>query len=218
MLLLNRTISNHISNIIVNCLDSNIVINKTTNPYLSICHDEKNHFDIKPTKDKRTIICSKNNFPHHFKGEDEIITATFFEVSYPSEVNRYSKNTLYIDVPPNRSDLSLKITSLSSPVEIWNISMSNLFIQTVSGQTTLLNVDFLSGHIQSVDGNIFATIDNSSNNYQTYLFSVLGQTKKTTQTYYLPPKEEDEMANINIERTLNAKSVVGNIKVLFKRK
>lgn len=119
---------------------------------------------------------------------------------------------LEIVIPKNHGTLSLYAKTTSGDITIEDLTMSKLLLESTSGDLVLSNVDLLNGNLKSVSGDISARIRNSQSNYKTSQRSVSGDVG-----IYNEEKEGNHTSSQNIS-TLNAETVSGDIKILFKGK
>lgn len=118
---------------------------------------------------------------------------------------------LEIVIPQRKDDLSFNIEVTNGDISIQDLILKKLYIKTTVGDITLREMDALITKLQTVSGDVDAEILESIINYQTFLKTINGSTIQRSDERISP-------VILSEKHELNANSVNGDIKILFKGK
>lgn len=114
-------------------------------------------------------------------------------------------------VPKKTQIKTFNIDTISGNLTIKDLILSKLVAKTKSGNITLNDIDVLFGKLKTMSGNIDAKILESIINYKIYLKSISGNTIQNSIETTLPTL-------LSEKHELEARTMSGNVKILFKGK
>lgn len=120
-----------------------------------------------------------------------------------------SDNDIKFVVPNNVDDFSFDINIDSGNLDVSNLVANNMEANISSGVITMRNVDILDSDLSVMSGNIDLEISQSIINYETRLKAMCGN---VSQNHIDTANNISEVK----KRKLNAHTMSGNIRVLFK--
>lgn len=123
-------------------------------------------------------------------------------------------DSLELIIPKKVKNLEIFIDGMSSDISIDDIIFSRLRIKTMSGDIVCRDIDLLSGNFHSMSGDIFLELLESSDRFRTDLRSMSGDIDQI----FVPGSENISINISNEKRNLEANTMSGDIKVLFKGK
>lgn len=149
----------------------------------------------------------------------ELILPRFSFSNTKIPVHNEKYNDITVQINSKSGDIGIKnlklkkliIDTLSGDVNLENMILSELMIKTLSGDMYLNDIDSLYSHLDSKSGDIDINIINSILNYEILLKTLSGEAvQKSIET--------SSPIILDTKNSLEAKTLSGDIKVLFKGK
>lgn len=182
---------------------------------VSIC--EKKDASTRRNNASQTVVVNGNGVSINIGSNISIINCNGLQIgngkiiTNGGEIVKSERSSLELIVPKEISDLSFNIDSKSGSVTVEDLLLKKLYVKTLSGSITLRDLDALFARLETLSGNIDMTIIESILNYRALLKSLSGRTIQESVEKTVP-----EM--LETKRQLEANSLSGNVKLIFKGK
>ena len=185
--------------------------------------NNKNGQAVIKEKNDNNIVCGNNNVIINNSGtfingvvssgsvviiNGKVISGNNCSINISSNNEKRKVNLYY---PKNKNDIKLDFNNMTGDIEINDLYLLRLVIESKSGDITLNDIDSIYTYIKTMSGDVKASIVESMLNYNLNLKTMSGDTTQETI---------EKVSPIILESKNNfyASTMSGDIKVLFKGK
>lgn len=197
--------SEEVESVLIKCADSFLLSESDDILYLEENLPKNSYGNVIINNSLNSSVIIKNNrVINCFKGSNII-----------NSNNLNKQNNVEIVLPMAKSNLTFRLETMNGSIIVKDLSTFKFRAKTMNGAISFYNIDILNSEIKTMNGDIVLFINDHTDNYDVDTQTMSGSV--SIQDMF-SNKGINETINIKEKRYIKAKTMNGNISIVFERK